>query len=148
MRLHVSSTVGSSSGGQNCIIQHLVSSHSVGGRSVRTCATAEQLSASQDGICSTKWLINSTCIMITRTNDVMRTQLRHKCDWQSLMNLINDESLKLLTLSALSPRALSDIKNSTCKVLKSNLLTIWCVTVQVTPPDVKFVLLQLYIKTD
>jgi len=27
-----------SSGGQNCIIQHLVSSYSVGGRPVRTCA--------------------------------------------------------------------------------------------------------------
>jgi len=39
---HVSSTMCSSSGGQNCIIQHLVSSHSVGGRPVRsrlsTCA--------------------------------------------------------------------------------------------------------------
>jgi len=34
MPLHVSSTVCSSSGGQNCIIQHLVSSHSVGGRPV------------------------------------------------------------------------------------------------------------------
>ena len=33
MPLHVSSTVCLSSGGQNCIIQHLVSSHSVGGRS-------------------------------------------------------------------------------------------------------------------
>ena len=32
--LHVSSTMCSSSGGQNCIIQHLVSSHSVGGRPV------------------------------------------------------------------------------------------------------------------
>jgi len=30
MRLHVSSTMCSSSGGQNCIIQHLVSSNSVG----------------------------------------------------------------------------------------------------------------------
>jgi len=30
--LHVSSTMFSSSGGQNCIIQHLVSSHSVCGR--------------------------------------------------------------------------------------------------------------------
>jgi len=36
MPLHVSSTMCSSSGGQNCIIQHLVSSHSVGGRQVRT----------------------------------------------------------------------------------------------------------------
>jgi len=37
MPLHVSSTVCSSSGGQNCIIQHLVLSHysSVGGRPVR-----------------------------------------------------------------------------------------------------------------
>ena len=34
MPLHVSSTTCSSSGGQNCIIQHLVSSHSVGGRPV------------------------------------------------------------------------------------------------------------------
>jgi len=34
MPLHVSSTICSSSGGQNCIIQHLVSSHSVGGRPV------------------------------------------------------------------------------------------------------------------
>jgi len=34
MLLHVSSTVCSSSGGHNCIIQHLVSSHSVGGRPV------------------------------------------------------------------------------------------------------------------
>ena len=34
MPLHVSSTMCSSSGGQNCIIQHLVSSHSVGGRPV------------------------------------------------------------------------------------------------------------------
>jgi len=33
MHLHVSSTMCSSSGDQNCIIQHLVSSHSVGGRS-------------------------------------------------------------------------------------------------------------------
>jgi len=32
MPLHVSSTMCSSSGGHNCIIQHLVSSHSVGGR--------------------------------------------------------------------------------------------------------------------
>ena len=31
MPLHVSSTMFSSPGGQNCIIQHLVSSHSVGG---------------------------------------------------------------------------------------------------------------------
>jgi len=40
--LHVSSTMCSSSGGQNCIIQYLVSSHSVGGRPVHsplsTCA--------------------------------------------------------------------------------------------------------------
>ena len=35
MPLHVSSTMCSSSGGQNCIIQHPVSSHSVGGRPVR-----------------------------------------------------------------------------------------------------------------
>ena len=34
MPLHVSNTTCSSSGGQNCIIQHLVSSHSVGGRPV------------------------------------------------------------------------------------------------------------------
>ena len=34
MPLHVSSTMCSSSGGQNYIIQHLVSSHSVGGRPV------------------------------------------------------------------------------------------------------------------
>jgi len=34
MPLHVSSTMCSSSGGQNCIIQHLVSSHFVGGRPV------------------------------------------------------------------------------------------------------------------
>jgi len=34
MPLHVSSTMRSSSGGQNGIIQHLVSSHSVGGRPV------------------------------------------------------------------------------------------------------------------
>ena len=34
MPLHVSSTMCSSSGGQNCIIQHLVSSHTVGGRPV------------------------------------------------------------------------------------------------------------------
>jgi len=32
MPLHVSSTMCSSSGGQNYTIQHLVSSHSVGGR--------------------------------------------------------------------------------------------------------------------
>jgi len=32
MPLHVSSTMHSSSGGQNCITRHLVSSHSVGGR--------------------------------------------------------------------------------------------------------------------
>jgi len=35
MPLHVLSTMCSSSGGQNCIIQHLVSSHSVGGCPVR-----------------------------------------------------------------------------------------------------------------
>ena len=35
--LHVSSTVCSSSGVQNCIIQPLVSSHSVGGRPVHRC---------------------------------------------------------------------------------------------------------------
>ena len=34
MTLHVSSTMCSSSGGQNCIIQHLVSSHTVDGRPV------------------------------------------------------------------------------------------------------------------
>jgi len=34
MSLHVSSTMCSSSGGQNCIIQHLVSAHSLGGRPV------------------------------------------------------------------------------------------------------------------
>ena len=44
MPLHVSSTTCSSSGGQNCIVQHLVSSHSVGGclvhrlRGSSTCA--------------------------------------------------------------------------------------------------------------
>jgi len=42
MPLHVSSTMCLSSGGENCIIQHLVSSHSVGGRPVHipfsTCA--------------------------------------------------------------------------------------------------------------
>jgi len=32
MPLHVSSIMCLSSGGQNCIIQHLVTSHSVGGR--------------------------------------------------------------------------------------------------------------------
>ena len=114
--------------------QHLVLSHSAGGRPVRTCATAERLSASQDGIRSMKWLTNSICIMITRTNDVIRAELRHKCNWQSLISLIKDKSLKLLTLSALSHRDLSDIKNSTCKVLNSNLQTIWRVTVQVAPP--------------
>jgi len=36
MPLHVSSTMCSSSGGQNCIIQHLVSSPSVGDRPVRS----------------------------------------------------------------------------------------------------------------
>jgi len=35
MPVHVSSIMCSSSGGQNCIIQHLVSSHSVGGSPVR-----------------------------------------------------------------------------------------------------------------
>jgi len=34
MPLHVSSTMCSSSGGQNCVIQHLVSSRFVGGRPV------------------------------------------------------------------------------------------------------------------
>jgi len=34
MPLHVSGTMCSPSGGQNCITQHLVSSHSVGGRPV------------------------------------------------------------------------------------------------------------------
>jgi len=34
MSLHVSRTMCSSSEGQNCIIRHLVSSHSVGGRPV------------------------------------------------------------------------------------------------------------------
>jgi len=34
MPVHVSNTMCSSSGGQNCIIQHLVSLHSVGGRPV------------------------------------------------------------------------------------------------------------------
>ena len=34
MHLHVSSTMCSTSGGQNCVIQHLVSSHTVGGRPV------------------------------------------------------------------------------------------------------------------
>ena len=34
MPVHVSSTMCSSSGGQNCVIQHLASSHSVGGRPV------------------------------------------------------------------------------------------------------------------
>ena len=42
MTLHVSNTMCSSSGGQNCIIQHLVSSHTVGDRPVHsplsTCA--------------------------------------------------------------------------------------------------------------
>jgi hypothetical protein len=38
MPLHVSSTMCSSSGGQDCIIQHLVSSHSVGGRPVHRMA--------------------------------------------------------------------------------------------------------------
>ena len=37
MPLHVSSTMCSSSGGQNCIIQPLVSSHTVGGRPVHLC---------------------------------------------------------------------------------------------------------------
>ena len=37
MPLHVSSTTCSSSGGQKCITQPLVPSHSVGGRPVHTC---------------------------------------------------------------------------------------------------------------
>ena len=36
MPLHVASTMCSSSGGQNCIIQPLVSSHTVGGRPENT----------------------------------------------------------------------------------------------------------------
>jgi len=40
MPLHVSSTVCSSSD-QNCIIQHLVSSHSVGGRPVHRLCTGK-----------------------------------------------------------------------------------------------------------
>jgi len=39
MPVHVSSTMCSSSGGKNCIIQHLVSSHSVGGHPVHGMAT-------------------------------------------------------------------------------------------------------------
>ena len=46
MPLHVSSTMCSSSGGQNCIIQHLVSSHTVGARpvhrSLSTCVVSGQ----------------------------------------------------------------------------------------------------------
>jgi len=38
MLLHVSSTMCLLSGGQNCITQHLVSSHSVGDRPLSTCA--------------------------------------------------------------------------------------------------------------
>jgi len=47
MPLHVSTTMCSSSGGKNCIIQHLVSSHNVGGLPVHsplsTCAPAGHL---------------------------------------------------------------------------------------------------------
>jgi len=39
MPVHVSSTMCSSTGGQNCIIQHLVSSHSVDGRPVHRTVT-------------------------------------------------------------------------------------------------------------
>jgi len=39
MPLHISSTMCSSPGGQNCIIQHLVSSHSVGDRPVHRTVT-------------------------------------------------------------------------------------------------------------
>jgi len=41
MSLHVSSTMCSPSGGKNCIIQHLVSSHSVGSRPVHRLCTGQ-----------------------------------------------------------------------------------------------------------
>ena len=43
MPLHVSSTMYSSSGGQNCIIQHLVSSHSVDGHPVHRLREEEEV---------------------------------------------------------------------------------------------------------
>ena len=50
MPLHVSSTMCSSSGGQNRIIQHVVSSHSVGGCPVRRLREESPLSTrARDG---------------------------------------------------------------------------------------------------
>jgi len=51
MPLHVSNTMCSSSGGQNCIIQHLVSSHSVGGHPVHRTARDGHLQCDDTRCC-------------------------------------------------------------------------------------------------
>jgi len=56
--VHVSSTMCSSSGGQNCIIQHLVSPHSVGDRPVHGTDTR---------FCASSWLITKApFVFVTR----------------------------------------------------------------------------------
>ena len=61
MSLHVSSTMCSSSGGQNCIIQHLVSSHTVGGRPVHR--LREDLSQPVHGTATYRFDDTKSCIM-------------------------------------------------------------------------------------
>jgi len=63
MPLHVSSTTCLSSGGQNCIIQHLVSSHTVGGRPVYNYKTR---------FCALSWLITKN---ICKVADFIRLEV-------------------------------------------------------------------------
>jgi len=62
MPLHVSSTMRSSSGGQNCITQQLVSSHSVGGCPVHSLREDCAPDGHKGGLCTGR---PPTGVMIT-----------------------------------------------------------------------------------
>ena len=79
MPLHVSSTMCSSSGGQNCILQRLVSSRSVGGRPVRTGRPPTECEASNTGTTQTQpHQISNTQRTENKTTDVVIQQHSRK----------------------------------------------------------------------
>jgi hypothetical protein len=85
MPLHVSSTMCSSPGGKNCIIQHLVSSHTVGGRPVRrrTGQTVWWYQTLYNTICIVRWeRLTSVRMCYTATLLSVSTH-SHRNTWNS-----------------------------------------------------------------
>jgi len=88
----------SSSGGQNCIIQHLVSPHSVGGRPVRTCVPDSHLPTELPGPqCNKSTTINVT---IQAVNILVGS-----CNINTiLIHLLKLQVLKVIKLNTSNPK--------------------------------------------